>query len=450
MKKLKYPIVLFGIIFNLIFCIACENQLNYVSKNDSAIKIKEDITIFEYVDSDDVPLNYNMAWGLNQLQYSDGYIYVHNNGNRDRVHFPENKTLFKYNVKTNNMTTVCSDPLCKHNEKSCPFFGMFDTMYINKDKILFLRQYTLQLERQNKNGEMFEEWDGYMMYDMSKGKSYIRNEFDSVEFTENARKLFIDDYCLYYDFVYNEEIEEWVFAVMRWDLSTNETVVLAGKNNIYDHNANYSHIMADSFLFVVNSRIYFTDGKTIYSTNKNGEDKIEHLTGSFLLDVFTDGEYIFYGVPIEDNSFIQSIYRVDFDGNNNIELGIIANSRNWEITSKYIYYKKYDEIAIGKNMVSGYLGENITLYGSEIWRCNHDGNNHELVYKFEGDMANYRIHGELYLGNYIYAIYDYWVDSDGDGIFKDGDYYSSQYDNGYYTIMRIDITTGEIYYIKID
>lgn len=224
-------------------------------------------------------------------------------------------------------------------------------------------------------------------------------------------------------------------------------MTLGGQENIYTADAQYPEALVCTFLFTINSKVYFTDGKTIFSTDVNLENRIDHITGSFLLDVFTDGEYIYYGVPIEDGSHIESIHRVDFDGKNDIELGIIASNGNVKITSKYIYYEKYDEISIGKNKVSGYSGDEIVLYNSEIWRCNHDGTDQKLIYKFKGDMANYRIRNECYIGNYIYGVYNYWVDSNNDGTFEDGDHHSSA-DNDEYKIMRIDVNTGEIFIIN--
>ena len=177
------------------------------------------------------------------------------------------------------------------------------------------------------------------------------------------------------------------------------------------------------------------------------EDRKEHISGQFLLDVFTDGEYIYYGLPQSEGSNIQSLHRVDFNGKNDIDLGIISEKGNAKITSNYIYYQKYDEIAIGKANIRGYASDTVTLYNSEIWRCDHDGKNQTLVYKFDGDMANYRIFNESYIGNYIYGLYQWWEDADNDGVFEDGDNYSSATKDEY-NIMRIDITTGDIYIIN--
>jgi hypothetical protein len=65
-------------------------------------------------------------------------------------------------------------------------------------------------------------------------------------------------------------------------------------------------------------------------------------------------------------------------------------------------------------------------------------------------MANYRFIGmPCIVGNYIYGVYQRWTDSGGDGIFRDGDLYEST-TNEDFNIMRINIQTGEIYYIRVN
>ncbi len=436
--------------FAFIFLFSCENkELKYIEKN----KTEDTIEIpFEFTESDDEPTdNYNLMLGWNILGFSDGYIYFVN-GSSNPFNLQENQTLWKYNIKTNNLTSVCSDPICKHNTPSCPLYAITDQYYIYNNKVLATYiYYTFIDDGSTGNTPDIEGWGGFKMYDMSNGKSLLLNEFNPKEgYTEDLRKLIFDDYCIYYDYVYNEKIDAWVFAICRWDMTTNKIVTLTGMDNTYDFNSQENSALATTFLFAIDSRIYFSDGKTIYSTDVNYENRIDHVTGKFDANVYTDGKYIYYGIYIPNSkNTVQSIRRMDFDGKNDIDLGINAESYNWQITSKYIYYKKYDEITIGKNMVSGYAGENIILTNSEIWRCNHDGTNHELVYKFEGDMANTRMVNEIYVGNYIYGIYEKWTDSDNDGVFKDGDrYYSDTYED--FTIMRINIETGEVYYIKVD
>ena len=447
MKNLKNLFILCFII-SMTFLSSCESELHHIEVDANGDII---FTPFEFSESDDAPLNYNMTMGGN-IQYSNGFIFFTNfRGSApvtmDGLRLVENKTLHRWNVRTNNMTTVCPDPLCGHNIRSCPFFAMDSEIYLYNNKILFLYRYTLILERPNARGERSESGAGFRLHNTSTGRSYVRSGFDPAVYI-NHRKLFIGNYVLYYDYIYNEEIGEWVFAINRWNLLTNDIVVIAGMNNVFDFGAVHSHLMASNFLFSIDSRIYFTDGRIIYSTDINYGNRIDHIEGNFLLDVKTNGQYIFYGVPIEDGSFVQSIHRINFDGTNNMELGIFTRGR-WEITENYIYYLKYDEIAIGRQELTGWIGgEYLILHESEVWRSNHDGNNHELVFRFEGDLAYHRIRDEIFAGNYIYAFYEYWVDSSEDGVFRDRDHRQS-WSGEYFSIMRINVETGEVFFIRI-
>lgn len=128
MKKNKKYFVFYYIVIILLSLISCDDgQLEYIEKNNQK-NISD--TPFEYIKFDDEPLDYyNLVVGWDQLQYINGYIYFRN-GLANPFNFPENQTLWRYNVETNNITTVCPDPLCKHNTKDCPIFAISDNFYI--------------------------------------------------------------------------------------------------------------------------------------------------------------------------------------------------------------------------------------------------------------------------------------------------------------------------------
>ena len=113
MNKKIIRFIYFIFMFAFIFLFSCENkELKYIEKN----KTEDTIEIpFEFTESDDEPTdNYNLMLGWNILGFSDGYIYFVN-GSSNPFNLQENQTLWKYNIKTNNLTSVCSDPICKHN-----------------------------------------------------------------------------------------------------------------------------------------------------------------------------------------------------------------------------------------------------------------------------------------------------------------------------------------------
>jgi hypothetical protein len=293
-----------------------------------------------------------------------------------------------------------------------------------------------------------ETWGGFVSYDLKNAKFTVHNRFDTSGGVSGfLLQLYVDNYRYFYDKVYNEKTDKWESLLTRMDLNTSKTIRLS-EDNVFDEElARDSAGFTTRFLFAFDGRIYMTDMQTIYSTDYDMKDKKIHANGNFAFGAKTDGKYIYYGVKPETESkyMLQSVRRMNFDGSGDIEMGIVAE--NFNITENYIYYITPDEISIGKSEISNYGGNEVILFGSEIRRCTHDGTNNERVYKFEGDMANYRFIGTpLIVGNYIYGTYSYWIDSDSDGIFKDGDSYSSN-NNEDFNIMRIDIATGEIYYI---
>lgn len=435
MKK----IIKIGIAFFAILAMSSCRDITYIDedKSDDSLSHQE----FSYTDSDDLPLEYNVINGVNVMQYSDGYIFFHNNYGRDIYNFPKNRTMMKYNVKTGNLTSVCQDPLCFHNTIDCPFYAMYRTMYVFDSKIAYTQLYSITDSSDN-----FNMAGKSMLYDVKNNSSIVRNTFETNSYSEYMSMLPVDNCILFYENIYNEDLDEWVDGIYRWNTDDNTITLMCGENNTYNQGAKYPNVLACQMIFAIDSRVYFTDGKTIFSTDLNFENRTDHVNGQFVLDVFTDGEYIYYGIPVSDGSYIQTLHRVDFDGKNDKNLNITATKENISITKNYIYYMKHDEIDIGACRVSGYAGNRVILENSEIWRCDHNGENHELVFKFDGEYANYRILYEAYVGNYIYGLFSWWEDADGDGVFEDGDNHFSA-DNDEYKIMRIDVTSGEIYII---
>ena len=54
----------------------------------------------------------------------------------------------------------------------------------------------------------------------------------------------------------------------------------------------------------------------------------------------------------------------------------------------------------------------------------------------------------IVVDNYIYGLYYTWNDSDNDGVYQDGDQYISNSSVEGFSIIRIDVTDGSVYFIK--
>ncbi|MHB1364463.1 MAG: hypothetical protein ACYCWE_01455 [Eubacteriales bacterium] len=343
----------------------------------------------------------------------------------------------KYNIKTGTLTSVCTDSLCKHNTDECPFYAMSDTMYLYNDYLLFAKVYLTTVDGETKCSGCFE------MCNLKTEKTLIRNEIDTSNYSEYPKQLLYSNYAFYYDYVYDKELDKWFYDVCRWDMVKNTVTNFKAYNGTDDQDLQYSAVLSYCFLFTIDSRIYFTDGMSIFSTDIDLNNREELASISFLTEAYTDGTYIYYGVLTNSDTGVESIHRMNLDGSNDIDLEISCRVGGLEITTEYLYYKNGDQISIGKCRVKGASADEVILQDSEIWRCRHDGTGKEPVYKFENEYEYHRILYECYVGNYIYGLYNYWVDPNNDGVFEDSDYYFSAGSSDRYNIMRIDMTTKE-------
>lgn len=413
------PTLIMILLYIMLCLTSCDNKMQYIDNEteiDETIEKAEDDK-FEYTYSDDSYVKYNSVNLSNQFQYYDGCLYF-NKG-----------TLMRYNCETGNITTVCSDPLCDHKSYDCPFF-MMNPFVVYKDRVFFRRV------------NVFDDYTEQMSYNISTAALKVHEKIDSMNGGEYLKQILIDNYRYYYDYKQKDETSEPEAVICRMNLDTGKIETVSGdlQKDELDYYIPYTQI----FLFTVDSRVYFTDGKIIFSTDLDLKNRTDHITGKFPGDVYTDGEYIYYSQKQDETT---DIYRMKFDGSDNTYIVTVSTYSSWQFTEKYIYYQTPDVVDIGKVRISGYASDRVELHGSEIRRCRHDGSGDELVYKFEGDMANCRIFGYTVYGNYIYGDYQEWIDKDGNGVFEEGENYSN-YNDPDYKFMRIDVTTGEIYYIK--
>jgi hypothetical protein len=394
---------------------------------------------FSYSESDDNVILYNAYNSTNIFQYEDGYIYFNKSGPFGST----SSTLMRYNVSTGNITSICPDPLCKHDSPDCPLYGLIGAFIISKNIIYFNCRYNYLVRKSDGAPDYYKKFCGFVSYDIENNKRTVLEEYEDTIISGRPFDIFIYNYHYYYRNIYDEKSNNYKITICRRNLITNEVIML-DDISLQD--------VTTIMLFTLNNRIYFSDGCSIFSTNYDGNDYQTLLNGKFDI-AYTDGQYIYYRSKLNDTSqFSQSkdvytVHRVDFNGKNDIDLNLCT--KNFAVTGKYIYYIAYDEEIIGKNGIKGRSGENIVLSGSEIRRCNHDGSDNICVFRFDGDMVNYRlsVFPLTVIGNYIYSSYEKWTDINGDGIFVEGELYNST-DRKTYNIMRIDVNSGDVYYIK--
>ena len=387
----------------------------------------------------------NVENGADEIIYSNGKIYLHTNRYRDPYNFPENKSLVEIDPQTNEIKYVCSNPQCNHATTECPLFGIQNIKYVYKDYILFPRIYFDVFDDNNYGS--YKGHGDYVLYDKDNNLIKIREPINVDRFVEYTLQLYINNLCYYYDSDWVEEESTWLFHLCKWDLETNEVTVL--EENIYPVNNKYLDVLNCTMLFSIDDRLYFTDGSSIFSTDINYKNKKTIAYGSFCLDVLTDGLHIYYGVPVSDGSYIQNIRRMDLNGKNDVDLGIITERYCIKICDDLIFYKQYDEIPIGYMSYENELTKNIVLCGSEIWCCNSNGQNKRMIYKFSGEYENYRMLCEVYTPNYIYGIFDWWEHPSDNRLLSESDHHYC-FEEDVYKLFRIDVQTGEATIIEVD
>lgn len=439
MKKL----IILIFIFMLTLLSSCDKTPYYLVETE-----EKTTQVFEYTESDDNPVELNAAVGFDSIKYYDGYIYFLFK-NKNAKYSANSYILMRYNPATNNFTYVCADPLCVHESPDCPLFGMNFSFYIYNNKVYFRRAYMYMRRKSDGTPDYLETYVGFCSYDMTSQKPTAYNEIKNAElsdidYTEYGRSIYTENYRFYYEYVYDENIKKHVFSICRMDLDTGEVIILDSSSNFVDED-NWAAELNTAFLFSLNGRIYFTDSKSIFSTDYSMGDRKQIAQGKFPDRVLTDGNRIIWGIKKKDG-MSERLYSMNLDGTDMRDLGIEV--KEWELTSNYIYYLTNDQINIGKLKSPSVATDELILTGSKLCRCLTDGSGNEVIWTFEGDLAGRRFLEWEVIGNYVYASFIEWKDSDGDGIFIDSDCYQS-FDTQNNVFMRVNISTGDVFYITL-
>lgn len=388
---------------------------------------------FSYVEADDKPYAYNCVDASGDLQYDRGNIYFFGG-----LPGESNTALMKLNPSVGLFTTVCPLPLCEHNTPECPMFGHTSWFYAYDDTIYYKRSYSYSYRNPDGSIRSTVELHDSVCYDTVEEKLKVLETYDSQSSVEFLNQLFTEDYRFYYDYVYDEEMEQYLFKLCRLDRNSGEISVLGGDFSVEEG--------VDRFAFSKDERIYFVDGKRLYSRNFDNTDEVVHCSGQFGGKVLTDGDGIYFELSQEGK---KSIYYMPDINDYHSAKKIVDDCTQWALTEHYVYYVDGEERTIGKSNLTGYQGEEVVLLGKTIRRCSHNGENDEKIFTFDGDYQTYQFNSMLVVDHYIYGFYHYYEDSDQDGIFQDGDQRSSNR-SGDSSIMRIDVEDGSVYFIRGD
>lgn len=406
-------------------------DLHYLETTAATEVSETEAAPFPYTPSEDGVLNYGrfrLLGKTDQFQYHDGYLYFLAGGNStgNAKLGARAKHLVRMNVETGNVTEVCPDPLCAHDKNSdCAMYGIGSGGFIvgPDGKYYVMKVYLTP------GGFV----DSFVQYDAEKDTAV---ELDN-SFTGYAYEYYTERYRIYKDNLYDEETKTAIPRIMRTDLTTLESV------QIWPKQAETAG--AYEMLFIIDDRLYLTDHVCLYSIDLNGEDYRVHLEGKIPIHAETDGTYVYYTDQRE-------LCRRRLDGGAEERMGLDAIGIR--LTEKYVYYRSGEETVLGKARIIGYTEDVITLYGEKLCRYPLDGEGgEEVLYTFSEEIASLRPDDWIVVGNYCYCTYTYWVDPDGDGVYRDGDEVRSEpsNENGrVLTFLRIDLTTGVADVISVD
>lgn len=395
--------------------ISCNNKIIEVSP-DELINVNSTQSIphinsteFEFTPNSDKATNNQSGelYALGLLQYYDDLLYLSAHG-----------MVYRYDIRTGNVTSLCDDPLCSHSDEACPFFGIIPYgFHIYNNKIYYTQNYF------STKKDIFSEPETvnigrFVMYDIENRKlKVIRNIPDGVLIES---KYYHGNY-LYYLNTLTDENGNHTFEICRQNLDNFniESLIFLGST-------------PSAIAFINNDRIYLVSGVGLYYYSLSDFSTPHYIYKNDSVDLITDGVYFY--VLVRNENGTNSLIRIDMDGNNPTKLcddnvGYICS------TEKYIYYRKNEKIVVGKDK----FGNNIEIPDSNVYRVPKQGGNAVLVYSFPQNMKNYYIGRFIVDGIYLYANYGYYDE-------QNNTLYESIRIRPY-DFIRINLKTGAIYYI---
>ena len=388
---------------------------------------------------DDNPVSYNVFDTGSVIQCSDGFFYFLSLETSNGKRLMRNTDLFKYNTQTAGLTYVCQDPVCEHNTPDCPLFGHM-TMFFYKNKLFFDKNYKYL----HKNRE-YETFMGFASYDMVSGELNKLN-VRAFEVAENPTvkynialtlsALYVDNYRYYYETDYNEKLEAYVKMLKRMNIDTGEITILDDSSNTSDG----QKVDLVNYLFGVNGRLYFTDTKSLYSTDLDCKDKKTVAEGVFGKDTVTNGKVIVW-----KNSDTNELHAMNMDGTNSRSLGIKASS--FKLNEKSLYYFSDEEIELGTASETG-KPEIITNF--ELYRYSFETEKSEQLLDLRSDDGCITTSSWEVVNNCLYGRYRKWTyPKTGERFSYERHRYSGTDTEHVNTILRVDLATGEQSFIEL-
>ena len=341
------------------------------------------------------------------IEIHDGYLYYANG-----------RTIIQYNPQTNIQMSLCGDPLCKHDELKCPFFGYEDTFRftVADGSVIYRRSYKYV----NESG-VLDHINEIVRYDLQQRQLNVLRTLDN-NYVVNATDICIGNHHLYVDVLYDDDKANFIYTLCQRDIRRGDIEILFESESMPHYTP----------LFLYENQIYYANNmdNTICAASADHPENIQAAAQSFGALTIYDGQY--YSLQSESGELVVSSSTQSARAISGIE-----GADYFYMTDQYIYYRKvYDTVTF-----TSFYGEPVTTSLRAYYRCSHDGQNHELIYREEPLDSDYTIFmGDfVVLGNYIYTTWGRKILTAEEDITTSSAIAS--------TIVRYDIETGDWYYI---